>query len=135
MFSHIVFPPYSIVRVRINADALTVVHSQQLFQFLPVGAMDGEALLVYVFLNVAEVSIDVALDLAAYAQDDVKLTGRCRHYLYAVEMFYVLLQQTPYGGAALFLKTVAVKAFIVFKRLQLDRLDYLRFEISRSNEK
>lgn len=35
--------------------------------------------LVYVFLNVAEVGIDVAPDLAAYAQDDVKLTGRRRH--------------------------------------------------------
>ena len=77
--------------------------------------MDSEALFMYVFLDIAEVGIDVALDLTAYAQDDVKLTGRRRHDLYAVKVFYVLLQQTPHGRAVLFLKPVAVKALVVFK--------------------
>ena len=64
-----------IVWVRINADALSVVNSQQLFKLLKVSSVYGEALLVYVFFNIAEMSVDVALDLAAYAQDDVELTG------------------------------------------------------------
>jgi len=52
-----------IVRVRINADALPVVHGKQFFQLLPVGTMNGEALLVDVFLNIAEVGVD-----AVYAE-------------------------------------------------------------------
>ena len=95
--------------------------------------MDGEALLVYVFLDIAEVGIDVAPNLAAYAQDNIKLTGRCRHYLYAVEMFYVLLQQTPYGGAALFLKTVAVEALVVLKGLHRVRGDHLYSVVALDN--
>ena len=91
-----------IVRVQINADTLTVVNSQQLFQLLPVGAVYGETLLVDIFLNVAEVSVDVALDLTAYAQDNIELTGRRRHDLYAVKVFYVLLQQTPNSGQVSF---------------------------------
>ena len=87
--------------------------------------MYGEALLVYVFLDIAEVGIDVAFDLAAYAQDNIELTGRRRHDLYSVEVFYVLLQQTPHGGAALFLKPVAAKALVVFKRLHRIRGDHL----------
>ena len=66
MFSHVTFPSLFplltvVVRVQINADALTVVNCQQLFKLLPVGAVDGEALLVDVFLNIAEMGIDVAL--------------------------------------------------------------------------
>ena len=87
--------------------------------------MDGEALLVYVFLDIAEMGIDISLDLAADAQDDVELTGRRRHDLYAVKVLYVLLQQTPHNRATLFLKPVAVKALVVFKRLHRVRGDHL----------
>ena len=92
--------------------------------------MDGEALLVYVFLNVAEVRIDISFDLTAYAQDDVKLTGRRCHDLYAVKVLYVLLQQTPHGRAGLFLKSVAVEALVVLKRLHRVRGDHLNAVIA-----
>ena len=40
-------------------------------------------------------------------------------------MFYILLQQPPDGRTALFLKPVAVKALVVFKRLHRVRSDHL----------
>ena len=61
--------------------------------------------------------IDISLDLAAYAQDNVELPRRSSHDLYAVKVLYVQLQQTPHGRAGLFLKPVAVEALVVLKGL------------------